>query len=350
MIVANENLQLETLTDRDVRIDVIMGDITTADFERVPETVPLGEKAAREMAAKLAPLAVPEAEYHAWRASVTAGQNIETRLADVQYKGMERVNPEYLKQRAQVKPGDTVDTAKISAEAQRMSALQEFESVEYRLTGDPDNPTLEWWPQGKALGTELPQVRPGAVRLGRRRPGVRGLRQAHAHLAELAGRGMAQPGAARLFQQPVDQLLPATRRRAAVLRRTQGCSGLARGKTSSSTTNAWPATSSATGAAISTSASISATTRRFAPVTCTRDVRRPSRRVRRFCRRTTRDDAGLTMAATYDSRDTPSTRHAVSRPRWSMRTSTIRWARTSIGNASNWASAWPSRCAATSSG
>ncbi len=154
MIVANENLQLESLTDRDVRIDVIMGDITTADFERVPETVPLGEKAAREMAASLAPLAVPEAEYHAWRASVTAGQNIETRLADVQYKGLERVNPEYLKERAQVKPGATVDTAKISAEARRMSALQDFESVEYRLTGDPDNPTLEWWPLEKRWGPD----------------------------------------------------------------------------------------------------------------------------------------------------------------------------------------------------
>jgi NTE family protein len=152
MIVANENLQLNSLTERDVRIDVIMGDITTADFERVPETVPLGEKAAREMADRLAPLAVPAAQYAAWRQSVTAGQNIEARLADVQYKGMERVNPEYLKQRAAVKPGDTVDTARISAEAQRMATLQEFESVEYRLTGDPASPTLEWWPREKRWG------------------------------------------------------------------------------------------------------------------------------------------------------------------------------------------------------
>ncbi|MBP6106459.1 MAG: patatin-like phospholipase family protein, partial [Steroidobacteraceae bacterium] len=151
-IMANENLQLESLTDRDIRIDVIMGDITTADFERVPDTIPLGEKAARDMAGKLAALSVPAAEYHAWRAGVTAGQNIDTRLADVKYEGLQRVNPEYLKQRAQVKPGDTVDTAVISAEAQRMSALQEFESVEYRLTGDPDSPTLEWWPKEKVHG------------------------------------------------------------------------------------------------------------------------------------------------------------------------------------------------------
>jgi len=154
MIVANENLQLASLTDRDIRIDVIMGDITTADFERVPETVPLGEKAARAVSDRLALLAVPEAQYRAWRTGVTEGQNIEARLADVKYQGLERVNPEYLKTRAQVQAGDQVDTAAISAEAQRMSALQEFESVEYRLTGDQANPTLEWWPKEKAYGPD----------------------------------------------------------------------------------------------------------------------------------------------------------------------------------------------------
>jgi NTE family protein len=152
MIVANENLQLESLTDGDIRIDVIMGDITTADFERVPETIPLGEKAARGMADSLARLAVPAERYLAWRNSVTAGQSLEVRLADVQYMGLERVNPEYLKSRAEVIPGDTVDTAKISGEAQRMSVLQEFESVSYTVTGDPENPTLEWWPKEKAYG------------------------------------------------------------------------------------------------------------------------------------------------------------------------------------------------------
>ena len=151
-IMANENLQLDSLTDRDIRIDVIMGDITTADFERVPETIPLGEKAARGMADKLARLAVPAAEYQAWRSDVTKGQGIEARLTDVKYEGLQRVNPEYLQQRAEVKPGDSVDTAAISAEAQRMSALQEFESVEYRLTGDPNSPTLEWWPKEKSYG------------------------------------------------------------------------------------------------------------------------------------------------------------------------------------------------------
>jgi NTE family protein len=151
-IMANENQQLESLTDTDIRIDVIMGDITTADFERVPETIPLGEAAARAVADRLAPLAVPAAQYQAWRKAVTEGQSIEAKLAAVAFRGLQRVNQEYLETRAQVHAGDTVDTAKISAEAQRMSVLQEFESVSYTLTGDPANPTLEWWPKEKSYG------------------------------------------------------------------------------------------------------------------------------------------------------------------------------------------------------
>src|SRR5262245_11486697 len=154
MILANETLQLQTLTDRDVLIDVPTGDIGTSDFERVPETIPLGEAAARKVADRLAKLAVPEAEYQAWRARVTSTQKVEARVADVQFGGLQRVNPQYLEQRAQVRPGDTVDTAAISREAQRMSALQDFDSVEYRLTGAQDQPTLEWFPREKTLGPD----------------------------------------------------------------------------------------------------------------------------------------------------------------------------------------------------
>ena len=66
--------------------------------------------------------------------------------------GLKRANPEYLELRANVKPGDTVDSEAITTEAQRMSALQEFDSVEYRLEGDQDNPTLVWLPQEKRWG------------------------------------------------------------------------------------------------------------------------------------------------------------------------------------------------------
>lgn len=152
MIIANEELQLQTLGPADIRIDVEMGTIGTADFERVPETVPLGEAAARRMSSALKKYAVSEARYRDWRAAVTQSQEFEARLAGVRFEGLKRVNPEFLMARQQVKAGDVVDAVAISEEAQRISALQDFESVSYRLDGDRETPTLTWLPGEKNWG------------------------------------------------------------------------------------------------------------------------------------------------------------------------------------------------------
>jgi NTE family protein len=129
-----------------------MGDIGTADFERVPETVPLGVSAAQKMAGELRKFSVPESQYVAWRTGVTQSQSMDGRLAGVRFEGLERVNPAYLEKRQQVKTGDPVDIVTISEEAQRISALQDFDSVSYRLDGDRASPTLTWLPQEKKIG------------------------------------------------------------------------------------------------------------------------------------------------------------------------------------------------------
>ena len=46
-IEANEKAQLATLTDKDVQIRVVLEEIGSADFNKVPEAIPLGEAAAR---------------------------------------------------------------------------------------------------------------------------------------------------------------------------------------------------------------------------------------------------------------------------------------------------------------
>ena len=155
MLEANEVQQLETLTERDIRIDVPMGDIGTADFTRVPETIPLGESAAHLVADRLATLAVPEQEYAAWRARVTTQQAVETRVADVRVEGLKRVNPDYLRSFTKIQPGDTVDIAAISADAARMSALDDIESVAYRFEGDLGNPALVWLPTEASIGPDV---------------------------------------------------------------------------------------------------------------------------------------------------------------------------------------------------
>ena len=152
---ANERVQLQTLTDRDIRIDVDLGGFSSADFERTGETIPLGEKAARTMAAKLATLSVSPAEYAAWRSRVTVSQNLEIRVADVQFRGLKYVNPEYLRTLTRVHAGDTVDIAAISRDAARLAVLDDLDSVEYRFEGNPDNPVLVWEPREQPIGPDV---------------------------------------------------------------------------------------------------------------------------------------------------------------------------------------------------
>ncbi len=155
MLEANEKIQLDSLTERDIRIDVPMGDIGTADFERVPETIPLGEAAARAAADRLVTLAVPEAEYMAWRQQVTMHQKMEGRVANVRIEGLERMNPEYVQSFTKIRPGDTVDIDAVSADAKRMSALEDIDTVAYRIERKPGENTLVWLPKETSIGASV---------------------------------------------------------------------------------------------------------------------------------------------------------------------------------------------------
>jgi len=160
MSEANERAQLQTLTQRDVRIDVNVGDIGPQDFLRTPETIEIGEKAARAMRDQLARLSLSEAEYAAWRHRVTTKKSVQARIAAVRFEGLTYVNPDYLRTFTRVHAGDAVDITAISRDAARMAALDELEGVDYILSGDPANPTLIWEPKEKSIGPDY--LRPSA--------------------------------------------------------------------------------------------------------------------------------------------------------------------------------------------
>ncbi|HEU4517007.1 MAG TPA: patatin-like phospholipase family protein, partial [Steroidobacteraceae bacterium] len=155
MFEVNEKAQLATLTDRDIVINVPMGDITTGDFERLPETIPLGETAARKVADRLAALSVPAPQYSAWRNSITTSQSVEAKVAEVRVEGLEYVNPAYLHTLTDVETGDKIAIGDISDDARHMAALDELDSVAYRLEGDPEAATLVWLPKEISLGQSV---------------------------------------------------------------------------------------------------------------------------------------------------------------------------------------------------
>ncbi|HWK74037.1 MAG TPA: patatin-like phospholipase family protein [Povalibacter sp.] len=143
VIDSNVRQQLDTLTAQDVAIAIDMRDIGSADFDRIEQAIPLGRIAARAHQAELARFAVSEAEYGAWRQSKIAQQNTRTTVADIEIKHLERVNASYVESSLEIKPGMTVTDRKLDDQVADVFALGDFESVSYRLRGDPARALLE---------------------------------------------------------------------------------------------------------------------------------------------------------------------------------------------------------------
>lgn len=143
-IESNMRVQIASLTDADVGINVRTGDMSSTDFQLVPDAIAAGRVAAEAQRDALLRYAVSEDEYAAWAQSV-GRSNIETyTLAEVRINGAERVNPEFLRvQLRNAVPGATVTPDQVAADTDRIYQLGDFERVDYRFLGESDVRVLE---------------------------------------------------------------------------------------------------------------------------------------------------------------------------------------------------------------
>jgi NTE family protein len=153
MIGANERAQIASLTPNDVGIEVPMGDMGSSDFQRVPEAVDLGRKAAEANRERLMRFSVSESEYRDWMAGLGRADADTRPLAEVRIAALDRVNPEYVRAQVHgVAAGEVASSADIVADAERIYALGDFERVDYSVTGPPDARVLEIEPVEKGWG------------------------------------------------------------------------------------------------------------------------------------------------------------------------------------------------------
>jgi NTE family protein len=155
LVGANEKAQLDTLGPDDVKIVVQLGEIGSASFEKAADAIPLGRAAALEHRVALARYSVPEAEYLAWRESVSRPRRGDVQLAGVTIQGLERVNPAYVLDKLDLESGSIVDEARVARHVNDVFALADFETANYVLSGDPDHPRLDLVLAEKSWGPNI---------------------------------------------------------------------------------------------------------------------------------------------------------------------------------------------------
>ncbi len=152
-IEANEKAQLATLGERDVAVPVVLQDIGSGDFAKVPEAIPIGEAAARQVAEKLRRYSLSPEAYAAWRAGVGDVAGVpKVTLDEVRLAGTEYTNPEVISAMIEVKPGDAFDPAKVAADADRIVASGDFDAVSYQLSTEGGRSVLTYNAEEKERG------------------------------------------------------------------------------------------------------------------------------------------------------------------------------------------------------
>jgi NTE family protein len=144
-ILTEQNVQrsLTSLSANDILILPELGDFSAVDFDHLPQTVPIGEAAARKVASRLAPLGLPPAEYAALRARQLVAFVPDTRPIDeIRFINLHRVNAAAALAVMDTKPGEPIDQKVLDADLRRLYGTGDFEHVNYRVLEEPGRRVL----------------------------------------------------------------------------------------------------------------------------------------------------------------------------------------------------------------
>ena len=130
----NVNRSLKELTSRDVLVIPELGDFSSADFDSLMKTVPIGEAAARKVADQLRRYSLPPEEYAALRRRQAAPADKGTIVVEaIKVEGTRRVSPEVVLQSLQTQVGRPLDRDTIDLDMRRVYGRGDFENVNYAI-------------------------------------------------------------------------------------------------------------------------------------------------------------------------------------------------------------------------
>lgn len=134
----NVRASLAQLRPEDILILPELGDFSAGDFDNLEKTIPIGEAAARKVADRLAPLALPQQEYAALRQRQQTAAPPDRRPVDeIRFAPLQRVNPDFAASTMETKSGEPIQPEQLDKDMSRLFGTGDFEHVNYRVLDEP---------------------------------------------------------------------------------------------------------------------------------------------------------------------------------------------------------------------
>lgn len=170
-ILSKQNVRasLASLSSTDILISPQLGNYSATDFDHMPDTVPIGEAAARAVAARLSNLSLSPERYATYRRALTARETPRTIVVDtIRFEGLDRANAAVLAASMDTRPGEPIAPETLDNDIRRLYGRGDFEHIDYRLADQEGQRTLtvdviekSWGPDYLRFGLALVADFPG---------------------------------------------------------------------------------------------------------------------------------------------------------------------------------------------
>jgi NTE family protein len=164
-ILTEQNVQasLDSLKSDDILIVPLLGDYSATDFDHMPDTVPIGEAAARKVEDQLKRYSISPQQYEEHRRRQMGASAASPKVIDeIRVEGLKRVNPRVIAESMETQTGKPLDIKVVDADMRRIYGRGDFEHVGYRLIEEPGKRILvvdavekSWGPDYLRLGLGL---------------------------------------------------------------------------------------------------------------------------------------------------------------------------------------------------
>lgn len=138
-ILTEQNVQasIALLKPTDILITPELGDFDTGDFDHLPQTLPIGEAAARKASDQLLALSLSPQEYALYRqkASTITPQNLDP-VDKIAFQNLRNVNPEFLESLMETKTSEPIDQSVLNHDLRILYGTSDFEQVNYRINDE----------------------------------------------------------------------------------------------------------------------------------------------------------------------------------------------------------------------
>jgi NTE family protein len=148
----NSRDRLGMLAEKDILIRPPLGDISSADFDRADEAIPIGQFEAEKHLDELKVLSLEEQAWSKYKADKNNIQSSNLQIARTTIINSSGLDDRTLENLIKTQPGETIDPEKISEDLYSVHSLGNFSSVSYRMDHTADGVDLYFDAASKSWG------------------------------------------------------------------------------------------------------------------------------------------------------------------------------------------------------